>query len=141
MILHLEENRYFDLESDIGIIGRGKTVTSCYEDAAYSLFSLMVDLNAIHPTQSLNIDFAESDQNFAFVTWLNQLLTRSHTEKLIFSQFRLLHSGDYWLGWAAGEPYRSDLKLHLNVKGATLNGLSIKEEQGEWEARCVVDID
>ncbi len=140
MSLRLSEERYFDHETDIGVIGRGKTLEGCFEDAAYSLFSLMADLNDVHKTQTINIDFTEADPQFAFVTWLNLLLTRSNAENLVFSQFKLQRSGDHWLGSAAGEVWREDLERGIDVKGASSTQLSVKQERDTWEARCVVDV-
>ena len=140
MSISLSEDRYFDHEADIGVIGRGQTLEGCFEDAAYSMFALMAHLNEVHQTQTINVDFTESDPEFAFVTWLNLLLARSNAENLVLSQFKLQRSGDHWLGSAAGETWREDLERGMDVKGATLTQLSVKQDRDAWEARCVVDV-
>jgi protein archease len=43
-------------------------------------------------------------------------------------------------GSAEGEPWRAGLERGVEVKGATLTGLEVKQRDGIWEARCVVDV-
>lgn len=136
----VSDDRYFDHEADIGIIGRGKTLAGCFEDAAYSMFALMADLSAVRPTQTRQLEFTESDPELALVTWLNRLLASSNAENLVFSQFTLQRSGALWQGSAAGETWREEMERGIDVKGATLTLLSVKEAAGGWEARCVVDV-
>jgi SHS2 domain-containing protein len=49
-------------------------------------------------------------------------------------------SGARWSGTAEGEPWRAELERGVEVKGATLTGLAVTQQDGIWEARCVVDV-
>jgi len=77
---------------------------------------------------------------FALVTWLNRLLADAHGEGLIFGRFALNCRDGQWQGTAWGEPWREDLERGVEVKGATLTMLSVRQADGVWEARCVVDV-
>jgi SHS2 domain-containing protein len=131
---------YFDHDADIGIIGRGNTVENCFEDAAFSMFSLMADLSHIHQIEIITFEFEEEDVDLALVTWLNLLLAKSHEHQLIFGDFRLKRDEKKWKAIISGEPWRSDLERGIEVKGATLSMLSVKKIDHIWEARCIVDV-
>jgi len=131
---------YFDHEADTGIIGRGKTVTDAFESGAQAVFAIMTDLALVKPEQSIAIEFDEPNLEFAFVTWLNHLITASYIENSIYSKFELEQSNGHWTGKAYGEPWREDFIPGIEVKGATLTMLSVKQINKHWEARCVVDV-
>lgn len=137
----LQNDRYFDHDADIGIIGRGNSLAECFVDAAKSVFTLMSgDLSNIKPYVKVSFDFKEDDVELAFVTWLNLLIGQAQAENLIFSQFQMSNKDGCWYGEAQGEKWRDDIERGIDVKGATLTMLSVKQENGKWEARCVVDV-
>jgi SHS2 domain-containing protein len=131
---------YFEHDADIGVVGRGATLEEAFESAAAATFGVMVDLAAVRPEQSVTLDFEEADVEIALVRWLNLLLGLSHEHGLIFSRFWIERDGVRWRGGASGEPWRRDLERGVEVKGATLTMLQVKEEHDGWRARCVVDV-
>lgn len=131
---------YFDHDADIGIVGRGATVEAAFIAAAEAMFAIMADLPKIHCKTSVEFEFEEADVEFALVTWLNRLLSEARGEGLIFGRFELTRRDEQWQGTAWGEPWRDDLERGVEVKGATLTMLSVRQDEGVWEARCVVDV-
>lgn len=136
----LSGDNYFDHDADIGIIGRGETIENCFANAAYAMFSLMVDVANVHLIQIITFEFEEEDIELALVTWLNLVLTKAHEHNLMFGDFRLTHEGKIWKGTVSGEPWRKNIDRGIEVKGATLTMLSVKKIDHLWEARCVVDV-
>lgn len=132
---------YFDHEADIGIIGRGDSITESFEAAAAAVFLLISPDNQVQNKVSCIVEFEETDQELALVTWLNLLIAEAQAKKLIFKQFKLEHDSNKWRGEAWGEHWRNDLERGTDVKGATLSMLSVKQKSnGEWESRCIVDV-
>lgn len=131
---------YFDHEADIGIIGRGKSLTEAFEAAAAAMFAIMIDPSEVGCSQVVEVAFEEEDVEFALVVWLNALLAQSHRRHLALARFDLKHSGSSWEGKAWGEPWRKEMPRGVEVKGATLTMLSVMQKEGIWEARCVVDV-
>lgn len=131
---------YFDHDADIGIIGRGDTIESCFAQTASTMFSLMVDVSSVHLIQIITFDFEEEDIELALVTWLNLLLAKAREHQLIFGDFRLKREGKIWKAIVSGEPWRDNMERGIEVKGATLTMLSVKKINHLWEARCVVDV-
>lgn len=136
----LNSKNYFDHDADIGIIGRGNSLEECFVDAAKTLFALMADLSHIKPKELISFEFEEADIELAFVIWLNLLIAKAQVDNLIFSQFQLTKKNNIWKGKAKGEKWRDDIERGIDVKGATLTMLSVKQTNNTWEAKCVVDV-
>lgn len=131
---------YFDHDADVGIIGRGPTLEAAFVAAAEAMFAIMVDITAVQPAVAVPVMFDEEDPELALVTWLNHLLAEARSAGLVFGWFQLQRRDGHWLGEARGEPWRPDLDRGVEVKGATLTMLSVRQVDGVWEARCVVDV-
>jgi len=133
-------NEYFEHDADIGVVGRGATVEESFEAAARATFAIVSDLDTVRPLEAVNLEFEEADRELALVRWLNLLLALSHERGLAFGRFWIERDGVHWRGGASGEPWRRDLERGVEVKGATLTMLEVKESAAGWEARCVVDV-
>jgi SHS2 domain-containing protein len=131
---------YFDHDADIGIIGCGETAEAAFVAAAEAMFAIMTDITTVSDVIRIQVGFEESDLGLALVTWLNNLLTEARMEGLIFSRFALQRNEASWHGEAWGEPWRAEMERGVEVKGATLTMLSVKQVEAGWEARCVVDV-
>jgi SHS2 domain-containing protein len=131
---------YFEHDADIGIVGQGKSIEEAFESAAKALFSIQCNLSEIRPLHKTDIDFSEEDNEYALVTWLNSLVFEAQSKKMAFSEFSLKRNGEKWHGEAAGEHWTGSMTRGVEVKGATLTGLSVKQEGAEWAARCIVDV-
>ncbi len=131
---------YFEHDADMGIIGRGVRIEEAFERAASAVFAVMTELGKVKPDTRVAIEFEEADPEIALVTWLNRLLGQARSHALIFGRFHLRRNGARWSGIAEGEPWRADMERGIEVKGATLTGLAVTQQDGIWEARCVVDV-
>jgi len=131
---------YFEHDADIGVVGRGATVEEAFESAARAVFSVMTDLAEVKELATVPVEFEEADVELALVRWLNLLLALAHERGLALGRFWIERDGVRWRGGAAGEPWREGLARGVEVKGATLTMLSVREAGAGWEARCVVDV-
>ena len=131
---------YFEHDADIGIIGCGTTVEQAFEAAAQAVFAIVTNLDLVQPSSTLIIEFEEADPELALVTWLNLLLGKSGEQGMIFSRFHVQHHGSKWRAEALGEKWHAGLERGVEVKGATLTMLSVKQTGAMWEARCIVDV-
>ena len=131
---------YFEHAADMGIVGRGKRIEEAFENAATAVFAMMTGPGQVALLQSVAIEFEEADVELALVTWLNLLLGQARSRALVFGRFHLRRDAARWSGIAEGEPWRAGLERGVEVKGATLTGLAVTQQNGIWEARCVVDV-
>ncbi len=131
---------YFEHDADIGVIGRGATVEQAFEAAAQAVFAIITPVDVVQPQTTVSIEFEEADLELALVTWLNLLLGKSRELGMVFSRFHLRHQGNKWHGEVSGEKWNDSLERGVEVKGATLTMLSVKQTGATWETRCVVDV-
>ncbi|OGT56775.1 MAG: archease [Gammaproteobacteria bacterium RIFCSPHIGHO2_12_FULL_43_28] len=131
---------YFEHDADIGIIGRGENLEVCFADAAKAVFSLMVNLSSVRPREIVTFEFEEADVELALVIWLNLLIAKAAEHHMVFCDFRLHRKGALWKAIVSGEKWQANMDRGIEVKGATLTMLSVKNDHHRWEARCVVDV-
>jgi SHS2 domain-containing protein len=129
----LREDAYFDHDADIGIVGCGDTVEQAFESAARAVFAIVSDVAGLRSETTVQFELA-------LVTWLNLLLAHAREQQAVFSRFRLRREGNTWRGEASGQHWNAAMDRGVEVKGATLTMLSVKQHDGRWEARCVVDV-
>ena len=72
-------------------------------------------------------EFDESDPELALVIWLNQILGKARELGMVFGHFRITRQGNHWHGTVLGEKWRDGLERGVEVKGATLTMLSVKQ--------------
>lgn len=135
-----QKTRYFDHDADIGIIGYGATVCDAFTDAAQSLFGIMADISLLSSTECIKFEFEESDIEYAFVIYLNNLIEQFRIQHIMFNQFHLENKDKKWYARSCGVHLTQQMERGVEVKGATLTMLSVKKLGGQWEARCVVDV-
>ncbi|NNM81878.1 MAG: archease [Burkholderiales bacterium] len=131
---------YFEHDADIGIIGRGNTVEEAFVSAARALFSLESDPEQLGQDVAIGVEFSEEDLEYAFITWLNLLIAKAHSERIALREFSLSREGSRWKGIAWGERWKEEMERGIEVKGATLTLLSVKKSGNLWEARSIVDV-
>jgi len=135
-----QTSSYFEHDADIGIIGCGNTLEQAFETAAQAVFGIVTPLDKVQLHTSVKIEFEESDFELALVTWLNLLLGKARELGMVFSRFHVRHRENLWSAEALGEKWHEGLERGVEVKGATLTMLSVKQTGAMWEARCIVDV-
>lgn len=135
-----ERYGYFEHDADVGIVGRGTALEEAFEAAAAAMFARMTELASVRAERTVRLDFEEADVELALVRWLNLLLGKARELGLVFCRFRLERDGVVWRGSASGEPWRAEHERGVEVKGATLTELAVKQTADGWEARCVIDV-
>lgn len=131
---------YFEHDADIGIIGRGATLEQAFEAAAQAVFGIMTSLEKVQSETTVAIEFEEEDRELALITWLNLLLGKARELGMVFGGFHLRRQGNQWQAEVSGEKWREGLERGVEVKGATLTMLSVKQGETMWEVRCIVDV-
>jgi SHS2 domain-containing protein len=131
----------FEHEADIGIRGFGDSLKEAFEKAAVALYSVMVNIDSVNPSEKRIVTVSAPDRELLLVEWLNALLAVSDIERLIFSKFDVKIEGTKLIGNAWGEKLDRDRhEPRVEVKGATYHLLSVKEQDGRFTAQCVVDV-
>lgn len=131
----------FEHRADIGIRGYGKRVEDSFENGAKAMFSVMADINAVKAQDRKDLSCEAPDVEYLFVEWLNNLLSISHLNGMVFSSFKVEIIDNKLKGSAWGEHIdKGRHKLMTEVKAATYSMLKVSKEEDVYVAQCVVDV-
>ena len=133
---------HFEHRADIGVEGRGVIPAAAFEQAALALTAIICDPGLVGPATRISIACDEPDLELLFVDWLNALIYRMATERMLFGRFQVRIEAGHLRAEAWGEPViASKHQPAVEVKGATYTALSVQQTADNgWCARCVVDV-
>ncbi len=133
---------HFDHGADIGVRGIGHTRAEAFEYAAVALTAVVVDPGAVRPKQRTEIECRADDDEMLLVEWLDALIYRMSTHRMLFARFEVELDSGRLDAVAFGEPVaRNRHRPAVEVKGATLTALAVERTAGGvWTAQCVVDV-
>jgi len=127
--------------ADIGIAAYGNDLKKAFANAAYALFSLMVDLKDVDDTLCREVKVTAESQEDLLVAWLNELLYLFEVENILFRRFRIGELTETRLkSRCYGElidPARH--KIKMGVKATTYHMLKIERRNG-FRVQVLFDI-
>ena len=141
MNLNSKSWEHFSHGADIGIRGRGKSITEAFEMAAIALTAIETELSLVCPEIEVDIEIEEEEIELLFFCFLNELVFQMDSKGMIFSKINLDIHEHRLYGRLFGEFL--NLKKHhpvVEVKGATFTELKVKRDGYQWTAQCVVDV-
>lgn len=127
--------------ADAGILAHGRTLPEVFVEAAKGMYSLMVDLSAVHCAVRRDVNAEGNDLEHLLTNWLLELLMLTEMEGLVFNQFQVCIADGKLHGVAEGEPL--DEARHdpqAVVKGVTRHLLSVEPVDGGYRARVIFDL-
>jgi SHS2 domain-containing protein len=130
-----------DHTADIGIAAYGADLKEAFANAAYALFSLMVDIEEVGDTSCHQVEVTAEDHSELLVAWLNELIYLFEVENVLFKRFEIgelsetkLKAGCY------GEKIAPERhKIKMGVKAATYHMLRVEEGDG-FRVQVLFDI-
>ena len=138
----------FDHTADIGLAVRGRDLADLLETAARAVFAQMLEDLPAEAAATAEVCAApgpglEGDAGELVVVWLQELLYRFDTERLVplaFDFARADRAGARaTVRFGRFDPARH--RARLEVKAVTYHGLEVREEPGGgWRARFVLDV-
>lgn len=132
----------FEHTADIGLIARGRTLAEVFEHAADGLVELTVDPTGLREDIRTRVAVSAADQEALLVAWLNELLYLLDTQRFLprrsrITELRNTHLTADLVGDTV-DPERHAVRRM--VKAATYHGLSLRQCNGLWEARMILDL-
>ena len=128
--------------ADAGIVVYGADLCELFANAAFGLFSLMVNTAGVCEVEERRIEVQGHDMETLLVRWLTELLYYLDAEEMLFSRFEIIDITDTSLrACAFGERIdRSRHELQFGVKAVTRHMLEIAHEDGGYRATVLFDI-
>jgi SHS2 domain-containing protein len=133
--------RFLELEADVGFEVWAEDINSLFEEAALSMYEIMVDVEKVGRSVERSININAPDIEMLLHHWLSELLFITDVEGIVFSDFEVKISGNDLEGRAWGEFI--DIEKHnpkTEIKAVTYHKLSVREEGGIWRCTVVLDI-
>ena len=138
----MKKYEFFDHTADLGLRVYGSSLAELFENAGFALFDVLTDMARVKPRQTLSFRLQRDNMEELLVEWLGSLLYEFDTGRLLFSQFSVEHIDGLWLAASArGEQFSPGChEIKTRLKAVTYHGLSIRRENGLWQATVVIDV-
>jgi SHS2 domain-containing protein len=135
----MEPFKIIDHEADIGFEIYGKTLEELFHNAAFALFSLIVEADDIKAEKGKKLEIKDSDG--LLIVFLNELLYFWETEGFIPRDLSFKIANGRLSGKVIGGLFNPDNHIiKREIKAATYHRFSINEENGMLKATVILDI-
>jgi len=128
--------------ADLGIKVRGRTLKELFENAAWSMFDIITDLDKVKTRKLFKIKIKANDREDLLVNWMRDLLYKFNGENYLLKKFKVEKIGKFSLeGKVKGE--KLDLSSHTlkrEIKAVTYNNPEVEKKDKYWEAQIIFDI-
>jgi SHS2 domain-containing protein len=115
----------------MGLVAYGKSLAEAFANAAYGLFSLIVEPNKVKEKESRKVMVQAQDAESLLFNWINELIYIFEVERLLFKSFDITDfTGQSLEATCGGEKYDpSRHQLKTGVKSATYHMLKVDGEK------------
>jgi len=115
----------------MGLVAYGKSLAEAFANAAYGLFSLIVEPNKVKEKESRKVIVQAQDVEGLLFNWMNELIYIFEVERLLFKSFNITEfTGQGLEATCWGEKYDpSRHQLKTGVKSATYHMLKVDGEK------------
>ena len=115
----------------MGLVAYGKSLAEAFANAAYGLFSLIVEPNKVKEKESRKVTVQAQDAEGLLFNWINELIYIFEVERLLFKSFDITEfTGKSLEATCWGEKYDpSRHQLKTGVKSATYHMLKVDGEK------------
>jgi tRNA nucleotidyltransferase (CCA-adding enzyme) len=133
---------HYPHEADMGIRGVGDSKDEAFAMAAMALTAIITDPGNVLDEIPVTISCDAADDELLLVDWLNAIIYKMATRRMLFSRFEVHISIHHLQAIAWGEQVNIDRHQPVvEVKGATYTDLHVYQtNKGQWLAQCVVDV-
>lgn len=132
--------------ADLGIRVKAGDLKELFKKTALAMFDIMAEERSPVASYQASVKKTSVKQKAdnlkeLFINWLNELLSLSATNGLIFKGFKINKFADNKLeAIAYGEEMKNYL-VNTEIKAATYHELQIKKtDSGAWEAEVIFDV-
>ncbi len=141
-----EGRRFLEHVTDAFIEAWGETFEKALAQAAAGLFETMVDVKAVRPIVTLDIDASGHDELELLYDWLEQLLLKFEIDRMVLGEFDVkdVVRKENMLTLTAAvkgekyEPHRHGGKVE--VKGVTYHLMSVEKIRERTVVRFILDL-
>jgi SHS2 domain-containing protein len=133
---------FVDHTADAGILLQAPDLKELFARAAWGMFSLITDVNAIRLADVDRIRVEASDRPALMVKWLSEVNYRHVTDYRLFGKFDILEiNEERLLAEVRGERFDpARHKIFTEIKAVTFHGLRLERANDAWKAQIIFDL-
>ena len=134
--------KFINHTADVGIKVWGESLESLLENAAYSMFDILTELDKVKAKESLGVEIEGKRTDELLADWLRNLLYKFNGEGYLLREFNIEEISKKGLkAKVRGE--KLDLSRHTlktEIKAVTYHQLEVKKTAKGWEAQIIFDV-
>ncbi len=143
-LIQVAEKFYEILEhtADIRIRVRAKSLEDLFSQTARAVFDIIAERKPGLSSKRIEITVNQEGGNLEelFINWLNELLSLSSADGLIFSDFKIKSLNDKFLEASVFGEKSGNFNINKEVKAATYHQFHIVENTAGWKAEVILDV-
>jgi len=139
----MKQWEYIEHTADAEFKAYGKTIEEAFGNAALAMFNILTNVKKVEPKIKKKIKKRAPRLDTLLYEFLNGLLFFLDTEGFIVSEVKNLvikKGKECELSAIVNGDVAENYEVHGDIKSATYNNMQIKEENGIFVLRVVVDI-
>ena len=131
--MKIKKFEFIEHTADVGLIAYGETLAEAFANAAYGMFSIIAELDAVQEIESRRVEIIEEDLEGLLFEWLNSLIYLFDVEMILFKRFDIIDlDGCRLKAVCHGEKYDpSRHQLKTGVKSATYHMLEVDGDRNQ----------
>ena len=131
-----------DHTADIGIAAFGSDLAEAFGEAAYAMFDIITDVDEVKETSSYDVRVSAGNIEELLVAWLDELLYRYETERILCKRFVIKDMSDLRLSAVVfGEKVDSARhEIKTEIKSVTYHQLKVEETKDGWRVQVIFDV-
>ena len=131
-----------DHTGDVGIVVRAARLELLFARAAWGLFHVIADVEAVRPAEGRRLAVEAGDRGALLRQWLTELNYLHLVEHRLFCRFDVTALADGRLeAIVYGEPIDPDRHtVYTEVKAVTFHGLDVSQTPEGWRAQVIFDM-
>ncbi len=134
---------YFEHTADIGIKAYGKNIEEAFENSALAITNIITKTENVSKNKRIKINVNAENIEALFYEWLEAIIIKFDTQKLVFSEFKVNidKKNNKLRAICLGEKFNLEKhEIGSEIKAITYHQMEIKEKQGKWQINFVPDI-
>jgi SHS2 domain-containing protein len=133
---------FVDHTGDAGIWVRAADRKELFARAAWGMFSLVTDVDAIRLIDVDDIELEATDRFSLMVRWLSELNYRHVTENRLFGKFEIIDIDEESLTAVVRGERLDPARHHIftEIKAVTFHEMRLERGEKGWEAQIIFDV-
>ncbi len=128
--------------ADVGIRVKSSSLEGLFRDAGLAVADLSTEKQKTFNSEKHKIVILQKAANVEelFVNWLNELLSASAAEALIFEDIKINQINEQFVDAIAIGSDMRNYKTNIEIKAATYHQLKVQKIGSHWQAEVIFDV-